>query len=72
MHVRRVVSAFLSYTYVMPLIILVLFQIDSWWYYQGTQGGVITWAAKPGIFPDGIAGISEKTGWPIVAHNKYW
>jgi len=26
----------------------------------------------PDVFPDGISGLSEKTGWPIVAHNRYW
>jgi len=26
----------------------------------------------PDIFPDGISGLSDKTSWPIVAHNRYW
>jgi len=47
-------------------------QIDSWWYYPGDGGAVTTWEAKSGIFPDGISSLSEKTGWPLVAHNSYW
>ena len=47
-------------------------QIDSLWYYQGIQGGVITWEAKSSVFPDGIAGLSQKTGWFIVAQNTFW
>ena len=26
----------------------------------------------PDALPSGISGLSSKTGWPIVAHNRYW
>ena len=47
-------------------------QIDSWWYYKGQSNGVKNWTAMAGVFPDGISGLSQRTGWPIVAHNRYW
>ena len=47
-------------------------QIDSLWYYQGIKGGVRTWEAKSSVFPDGIAGLSQKTGGFIVAQNTFW
>ena len=30
------------------------------------------WTAMPSIFPNGIEAVASKTGWPIVAHNRYW
>ena len=30
------------------------------------------WTAMPNIFPHGIEEVAVKTGWPIVAHNRYW
>ena len=45
-------------------------QIDSWWYFKGDAGGVKNWTAMPSIFPNGIEAVVEKTGWPIVAHNR--
>ena len=47
-------------------------QLDSWWYYKGEVGGVKNWTAKPSVFPHGIWYFSNKTDWPIVAHNRYW
>lgn len=26
----------------------------------------------PSVFPNGIEAVVKKTGWPIVAHNRYW
>ena len=26
----------------------------------------------PSVFPNGIQMVVAKTGWPIVAHNRYW
>eukprot|EP00659_Diplonema_papillatum_P007521 gene7521-11520_t len=46
--------------------------MDSWWYFKGTGDGVKNWTAMPSIFPDGIGAVTEKTHWPIVAHNRYW
>jgi len=47
--------------------------LDSWWYYQGENGGgVVTWDARPDIFPDGLLGLQSKTHWPHQLHNKYW
>ncbi|XP_033764085.1 uncharacterized protein LOC117345186 [Pecten maximus] len=47
-------------------------QIDSWWYYKGLMDGVKNWSYRPEIFPRGIKFLSETTGWPIAAHNRYW
>ena len=30
------------------------------------------WTAMPSIFPHGIEEVAIQTGWPIVAHNRYW
>ena len=47
-------------------------QIDSWWYFEGSDGGVKNWTARPDIFPNGINAVVDRTGWPIVAHNRWW
>lgn len=47
-------------------------QIDSWWYYKGVANGVKNWTAMPSIFPNGIDVVAKQTGWPILAHNRYW
>lgn len=47
-------------------------QIDSWWYFKGDHDGVKNWTAMPSIFPNGIEYVAQKTGWPIVAHNRFF
>lgn len=47
-------------------------QLDSWWYYKGKYDGVKNWTAMPNIFPRGIGYLSNVTGWPIVAHNRFF
>ncbi|KAK8380448.1 hypothetical protein O3P69_016791 [Scylla paramamosain] len=47
-------------------------QLDSWWYYKGAGGGVKNWTEIPEFLPEGIAGLHQATGWPIVAHNRYF
>ena len=47
-------------------------QLDSWWYYKGVGGGVKNWTAQTDVFPRGIDYVSEKTEWPIVAHNRWF
>lgn len=47
-------------------------QLDSWWYHKGAGGGVKNWTEIPAFLPHGIAGLSQATGWPIVAHNRYF
>ena len=46
--------------------------LDSWWYYKGPGSGVTLWDARPDVFPDGLAGFHEKTGWPTMLHNRMW
>jgi len=47
--------------------------LDSWWYYQANDTLAVTnWTARPDVFPNGMRTIKEKTGWQIVAHNRYW
>ena len=48
-------------------------QLDSWWYYKGhNDTGVKNWTAMPDIFPNGIEALVNKTGWRVVAHNRWW
>jgi hypothetical protein len=47
-------------------------QLDSWWYYKGYNDGVKNWTANVTVFPDGVESVAKRTGWPVVAHNKYW
>ena len=47
-------------------------QLDSWWYYKGVGNGVKNWTAMADVFPRGIEYVVQKTGWPIVAHNRFW
>ena len=47
-------------------------QLDSWWYPKDSSGAVITWTPMKEVFPDGIKYVSDKTNWPIGAHNRYW
>jgi hypothetical protein len=45
---------------------------DSWWYYKGVGDGVKNWTARGDIFPHGLDYVYNKTGWPVVGHNRYW
>ena len=45
---------------------------DSWWYYKGATGGVTNWTAMPEVFPHGFAELTARTGWGVMAHNRYW
>ena len=47
-------------------------EIDSWWYPKDKLLAVVEWTALPDIFPNGLDYLQEQTGWPIVAHNRYW
>lgn len=47
-------------------------QIDSWWYFKGDGNGVKNWTAMPSVFPHGIGYVYNMTGWPVLAHNRYW
>ena len=40
--------------------------------YKGPGAGVTLWDARPDVFPDGLAGFHEKTGWPTMLHNRMW
>ena len=46
--------------------------LDSWWYYRGVGAGVSDWVGRPDVFPHGMAYLRNKTGWPIMGHNRYW
>ena len=48
------------------------YQLDSWWYFKGKDGGVDRWEARPDVFPDGVAGLHRKLGLPLVMHNRWW
>ena len=47
-------------------------QLDSWWYTQGKGGGVVSWTAKPDVFPHGLAWLHEQLGVPFFMHNRMW
>ena len=53
-------------------IIIIIMQLDSWWYYKGPYNGVKNWTAMPSVFPNGIEAVVEKTGWRVVGHNRWW
>ena len=51
----------------------------SWWYLKANRDtksetdGVMNWTdARPDISPHGWRYVYEKTGWPVVAHNREW
>jgi hypothetical protein len=55
--------------------------LDSWWYYRANSSdstgnnagsGVKNWVPRPEVFPDGIESLTDKTGWLVQAHNRYW
>ena len=46
--------------------------LDSWWYYKGSNGGISNWTARPEVFPLGLDGLYQHTGWKVQAHNRYW
>ncbi|KAK7231925.1 hypothetical protein SO694_00083057 [Aureococcus anophagefferens] len=47
--------------------------LDSWWYYgRRTRAASANWTARPDVFPSGMRHVRDATGWPIVAHNRYW
>ncbi|MBV9850127.1 MAG: hypothetical protein JO250_10680 [Armatimonadetes bacterium] len=48
------------------------YQLDSWWYFKGPDGGVARWEARPDVFPDGVAGVHRVLGLPLVMHNRWW
>ena len=45
---------------------------DSRWYQQGKDGGVQTWVPKEEFFSEGFPVVTQRTGWQLVAHNRYW
>ncbi|KAK7077169.1 hypothetical protein SK128_018599 [Halocaridina rubra] len=47
-------------------------ELDSWWYYKGIKNGVKNWTEIPSVMPGGIANLHQTTGWPIVAHNRWF
>ncbi|XP_071096650.1 uncharacterized protein [Haliotis cracherodii] len=48
------------------------FQYDEWWYYDDSNHGVITWAAQPSVFPNGMQWLYNKTELPVIAHSMFW
>jgi hypothetical protein len=48
-------------------------ELDSWWYYKGTGGGVAQWRALPDVFPDGLVVLDRRLeNIPLAAHNRWW
>ncbi|XP_071096653.1 uncharacterized protein [Haliotis cracherodii] len=47
-------------------------QYDWWWYYRDINGGVVSWTPKPGVFPDGLQWLYNKTELPVIAHSMFW
>ncbi|KAJ8044597.1 hypothetical protein HOLleu_07382 [Holothuria leucospilota] len=48
------------------------YQLDSWWYFKGDNGGVKNWTAMPSIFPHGLGYLNKQLDIPLAAHNRYW
>ncbi|XP_070177492.1 uncharacterized protein [Littorina saxatilis] len=47
-------------------------EVDDWWYQKGQGGGVKTWSAPASVFPDGVAGMANKTQWLVAASCGVW
>lgn len=48
-------------------------QYDSWWYHQAPfRQGVTEWTSKTNVFPHGLGYMFNKTGWTVIAHNRWW
>lgn len=52
-------------------------QLDSWWYFKERKtrinpGGLVRWAPRPEMFPDGLAAFHQRLGLPLVAHNRWF
>ena len=45
---------------------------DSRWYLHGRDGGVVTWDPMQEFFALGFANLTQRLGWKIVAHNRYF
>ena len=48
------------------------YQLDSWWYPKGRDGGTLLWAPNSSTLPRGIAGIVRVLKAPLALHNRYW
>lgn len=46
--------------------------MDSWWYHKGAGQGVKNWTEIEVLVPEGIGHLNDVTGWPIIAHNRYF
>ena len=40
--------------------------------FKGPGAGVTLWDSRPDVFPDGLLGFHNKTGWPQMLHNRMW
>ncbi|XP_046547850.1 uncharacterized protein LOC124257765 isoform X2 [Haliotis rubra] len=47
-------------------------QFDVWWYITGNDHGVVTWSAKPTVFPNGMEWLFNKTELPVFGYNTFW
>ncbi|XP_070576650.1 uncharacterized protein [Ptychodera flava] len=48
------------------------FQLDSFWYFKGDNGGCKNWTAMPDVFPHGMQYLYDKIDLPMSAHNRWW
>lgn len=47
-------------------------QLDSWFYAKGLKNGVTVWRPTAEVYPDGGVHVFNATGWPLMAHNRFW
>ena len=47
-------------------------ELDSFWYYKASGGGVQNWTAMPSAFPSGLVKFHQELGLPLIAHNRWW
>ena len=47
-------------------------ELDSFWYYKATGGGVVNWTAMPSAFPSGLVAFQQKIHLNFTAHNRWW
>jgi hypothetical protein len=47
-------------------------QLDSWWYFQDNNTGLMNWTARPDALPLGLPRLHNDTQWPLILHNRWF
>jgi len=47
-------------------------QLDSWWYFQDNNTGLMNWTARPDALPLGLPALHNDAQWPLILHNRWF